>query len=417
MVICSGEGHMRVAYLVSRYPNLSETFIAREMQWLVDLGHEITICRLKWSIPWRGKQGLQVSPACVLRPPLDPLSWAKGLVWGLRWKSEQLKGIWQDLKQADGDTKSKVKLLIIVLIVLRLAQCLDGKGVEHVRAHFLHSEAVAAMWLACLLNVSHSITAQTVVTYFPRSIIEKTARTAAFCGATTHETFELLTALRGAREDVHIIRSGVNLRGFPVHSTVARNGRPPLIIAVGRLVQKKGFDCLVRACSLLRDWGVDYTCEIIGGGPEYASLSRLITALDLGGYVSLLGALPFEEVKRHYRRASIMVIPSRVSPKDQDRDGLPNVIIEALAMGVPVVATALAGIPDLITHNQTGLLVPPDNPTQLATAIRRMLEDDGLRIRLAQAGRQKVEKEFDLAESAHKLETLIRHSVGSRRES
>jgi colanic acid/amylovoran biosynthesis glycosyltransferase len=396
---------MKICYVTSRYPSLSETFIAREMQWLVDLGHEITICQLKWSTPWRSQQGLQVSPAYVLSPQFGPLPWAKGLAWGLCRKGNPLRSIWQEYRQTSGEAKSKLKLLAILLTVLRLAQCLDGNGIGHVRAHFLHGEAVGAMWLARLLNAPYSITAHTLAIYFPRSIIEKTVRAASFCAAITNETLELLTDLRGTSEAVHLIRNGISLREFMVNSAVSWNSRPPQITAVGRLVSKKGFDLLIRACSLLRDWDIDFTCKIIGDGPQYATLNRLITELDLGGYVSLVGALPFEEVKCHYQRASIVVMPSRISSDGQDRDGLPTVIIEALAMGVPVVATTLAGIPDLIIHNQTGLLVPCDNPTELATAIRRILEDENLRDCLAQAGREKVAREFDMAESARRLES------------
>jgi glycosyltransferase involved in cell wall biosynthesis len=179
---------------------------------------------------------------------------------------------------------------------------------------------------------------------------------------------------------------------------------------VGRLVEKKGFDLLVRACARLRDRGVDYTCKIIGGGPQHGVLSQLINELELGNHVCLVGPVPFEEVKGYYRQASLLVMPSRISPRDQDRDGLPNVIIEAMATGVPVVATELAGIPDLVIPNQTGLLVPPEDVTELAGAMQELLENDGFRMRLACAGRARVEQEFDLAASVQKLEALIHRS-------
>jgi colanic acid/amylovoran biosynthesis glycosyltransferase len=402
---------MRVAYVISRYPTLSETFIAREMQKLVNLGHEITICRLKWPAPWTRQQGLQVSPACLLPSQFGPWPWVRGFVWASKNKSRELQKIRQELRQAHSHAQSKLRLLTILLTVLRLAQCLDGRGIEHIRAHFLHSEAVAAMWLACLLDVSHSITAQTVAIHFPRSIVERTVRTAAFCGATTQETLEFLTALRGTGEGVHMIRSGVDLHEFSARPTLTGRNQHPLIIGVGRLVEKKGFDLLVRACAHLRDRGVDYTCKIIGGGPQYGLLSQLITRLELGNRVSLVGPVPFEEVKDYYCRASLLVMPSRISPGDQDRDGLPNVIIEAMATGVPVVATELAGIPDLVIPNQTGLLVPPEDVTDLAGAIQALLENNDFRERLAYAGRARVKQEFDLAASAQKLEVLIHQSI------
>lgn len=402
---------MHVTYLVSRYPALSETFIAREMQQLVDLGHEITICRLKWRMPWSRQQGLRVSSARVLTSQFGPWPWAKGLAWALKKKSGEMWSIWRELRHVRSDVRSKLKLLIILLTVLRLAQCLDGRKIEHIRAHFLHSEAVGAMWLARLLGISHSITAQTIVFYFPCSIMEKAVNTAVFCCATTRETLELLTTLRGTSEGIHIIRSGINLRDFSIRPGEATNGQPPLVIGVGRLVEKKGFDLLVRACARLKAWDVDFTCKIIGSGPQRDALSQLIAELDIGDRVYLAGAMQFEEVKDHYRQASLLVMPSRVSLRDRDRDGLPNVIIEAMAMGLPVVATDLAGIPDLVIHNQTGLLVPTEDVPRLASAMQQLLEDDDFRARLARVGRSKVEREFDLAVSAQKLEALVRQSI------
>jgi succinoglycan biosynthesis protein ExoA len=400
---------VRVAYLLSRYPTLSETFIAREMQQLADLGHEITICQLKW--PGPAEHGLRVSPARDLRPQFGLWSWAKGLTWVSRYRPDELKHIWGEYRHAGGDANSRLKLLTILLTTLRLAQCLDGAGIEHVRAHFLHSEAVGAMWLARLLRISHSITAQMATFHFSRAIIEQSVRTASFCAATTNETFTLLSTWRGTEQGVHLVRSGLDLQTFETDPVPGRKPQPPLILGVGRLVETKGFDLLIRACALLREWGVDFRCEIIGDGPQHTTLNWLITQLDLSQHASLVGALSFDEVKHYYRRASVLVMPSRDALHRQDRDGLPNVIIEALAMRVPVIASALAGIPDLVIPDETGLLVPVEDVMDLAVSIRRVLMDDDLRTRLGWAGHEKVEEEFDLTKTTRTLESLIRGCV------
>jgi colanic acid/amylovoran biosynthesis glycosyltransferase len=398
---------MNIVYITSRYPHLSETFIAREMEQLTRLGHVIIICRLKWVTPWTPKVGLKVKQAHTVKPQFNPLLWINGLLWAFRKKPTEMRSVWQDFKLTRGRLTSRIKLLTILLTTLRLAQYLHKQEISHIRGHFLHSEAISAMWLGRLLNVPHSLTAQTIITYFPGSIVYKTIRSAAFCVATTDETMDLLKTIRGSKEKVYLIRSGVDLKQFVIPSTSIKKPQPPLLLAVARLVKKKGLDLLIHACAILRDEGINYTCKIVGDGPEYNPLSQLIKALNLEDQVALTGPLPFEKVKSYYQDASIAVLPCRDSKDEYDRDGLPNTLIEALAFGVPTVATELAAIPDLIIHRQTGLLVPLEDITSLVAAIRQLLEDANLHMSLARNGREKIEKEFDITKTARQLEAAI----------
>jgi colanic acid/amylovoran biosynthesis glycosyltransferase len=207
------------------------------------------------------------------------------------------------------------------------------------------------------------------------------------------------------------IYNGLDLDRF------APNGKapdqPPLVLAVGRLVEKKGFDVLVGACELLRRDGVRFRCLIVGKGELADELQGMISALDLERHVELAGPLPRESLLDLFRRASVVAAPCVVGG-DGNRDGLPTVLTEAMALKVPVVATPVTGIPELVEDDRTGLIVPERDPAALAAAVRRLLEDTDAARRLAEAGRERVERDFDLHVNVGRLRTLFEASGGAR---
>ena len=398
---------MKIAYITSQYPSISETFIAREMRQLAALGHIIVIGRLKWVWPWQSEAGLQVKSALALRPQFNPILWLFGLGWTIRHKPRTLKSIWQDFIQEKGSLVNRVKLLTLLLITLRLAQCLSKENIQHIRAHFLHSEAVSAMWLGRLLDIPYSLTAHTLVIHFSNPLIYQAVRNAAFCTASTSETEKLLRDIRDSKQDIYMIRTGIDLTAFAPPTQVIQETDSPLILSVARLTEKKGLDLLIQACANLRDEEVQFICKIIGHGPEESALQELIESLSLQNHITLLGSRAFEELKSFYYQAAVFALPSREAIRKQDRDGLPLVIIEALACQTPVIATDFAGIPDLIIPGQTGLLVSPEDVSSLTTALRQALTNKDLCQRLAKAGRKKIEAEFDIQKTVQLLETAI----------
>jgi glycosyltransferase involved in cell wall biosynthesis len=168
----------------------------------------------------------------------------------------------------------------------------------------------------------------------------------------------------------------------------------PLILSVGRLREKKGLDTLIEACHLLRQRSLPFRCEIVGYGEEQERLQALIANHGLQGQVQFTGKLTREHVIDRYARATVYVQPSRVAA-DGDRDGIPNVLLEAMAMGVPVVATNVSGIPEIVCHGRNGLLIEPDHPAALADAVTRLIDDPELGAALGLAARQAVTETFD----------------------
>jgi glycosyltransferase involved in cell wall biosynthesis len=187
-------------------------------------------------------------------------------------------------------------------------------------------------------------------------------------------------------------------------------GRDPRrILAVGRLDAIKGFRHLVDACALLRDRGVDFTCDIVGSGPLGGELAARVAQLALEGHVRLGGARKQEEVRAMLAAAGVFALPSVVTPRG-DRDGIPVALMEAMACGLPVVSTRVSGIPELVRDGVTGLLADPGDPVQLADCLQRLIERPTHGAQLASRARAAVERDFDIRREASKLREAIGHA-------
>jgi glycosyltransferase involved in cell wall biosynthesis len=177
---------------------------------------------------------------------------------------------------------------------------------------------------------------------------------------------------------------------------------PALITSVGQLKEKKGFHDLVRACQVLKQKGYSFQCQIIGEGPLRPALEQQIRDLQLESCVVLCGALPHELIVQEYQRSILFVLPC-ITASDGDRDGIPNVILEALAMQLPVVSTRHSGIPEVVSDGVNGLLVPPADVPLLVSAMERLLNDSALRAQMGARGRQTVMEKFDITRNANRL--------------
>jgi colanic acid/amylovoran biosynthesis glycosyltransferase len=179
-----------------------------------------------------------------------------------------------------------------------------------------------------------------------------------------------------------------------------------LIIAVGRLIAKKGFVDLLRACRLLMERGKSFRCEIIGEGPLEQELRKEIAQFDLQDFVELPGAKPQHEIREHLAAATAFVLPSVIDP-DGGMDNLPTVIMEAMAAGLPVVSTSVGGIPEMVIENETGFLEPPGDIAALAVSIERLFDDIGLARRLGEGGFQRARELFSIEKNVRSLLALI----------
>jgi glycosyltransferase involved in cell wall biosynthesis len=180
-----------------------------------------------------------------------------------------------------------------------------------------------------------------------------------------------------------------------------------VILAVGRLVEKKGFGDLIEACGILERQGRRFGCRIVGAGALAADLQGRIHRWGLADRVELVGPRPQNEVIEEMRNAAVLAVPCIVG-QDGDRDGLPNVIQEAFALGTPVVSTDVTGIPEVVRDGETGLQIPQRDPQALAHALERLLLDPALRVRLARGARRLIEAEFDIRRNSARRRALFR---------
>jgi glycosyltransferase involved in cell wall biosynthesis len=401
-----------VGYVVKRYPRYSETFIVREILAHGKAGLDIEIFSLRPTNDGHFQDLIARVRAHVnyLYFPTDgqmPEALASVLVSANHlWKAlhdaaAEMPEVWAALEgMRDEEARDVYQALALALEVRR-------KHLRHLHAPFASDACTIARLAARFAGVTYSFTAR-AKDIFHESVrsddLRRKLRDAA--GVVTISDFHLdyLRRTYGPlAAHVQRIYNGLDLQEFPYDSP---RDRPPVILAVGRLVEKKGFADLIDACGLLARSGRSFCCRIVGSGVLRADLRDQAERLGLGGRVKLVGPLPQCEVIKEMRRAAALAMPCIVC-RDGDRDGLPNVIQEALALGTPVVTTDVTGIPEVMRDGLTGLQVPQRDPRALAAALGRLLDDPELRVRLAEGARRLIEDEFDIRRNTERRRAIF----------
>jgi glycosyltransferase involved in cell wall biosynthesis len=292
-----------------------------------------------------------------------------------------------------------------------LTDLLRREPVDHLHAHFATAPTLVAMFTHQLSGVPYTFTAHARDIYVdtqPELLRAEMEGAEAVVTVSEYNRSYLSRQLAGttANGKVRCVPYGLDLRHFPFDCSRPPDAGPPVILSVGRLIEKKGLDDVIAAAAILRRRGRRFRVEIIGTGPLKPALEAQVQRLGVQDRVTFLGVQPQEAVRPAYRRATLFALPCVVSA-DGDRDGMPNVLLEAMASGVPVVSTSVVGIPEWIHSGRNGLLVDPRNPAMLADALDFLLADADLRDRLAQAARRTIEAHFAIERNAVELVTLF----------
>jgi colanic acid/amylovoran biosynthesis glycosyltransferase len=386
----------KFAYLFERFPSFGQTFCYREVAELV-------------------RQGVN-SPIFAIRNPKGepPQDWDQRIVESVHYLpgEEQLL---REVRQASKKEKLTEKVINALdewgrrTDFLRLYQAvyiglrLQEIGICHVHAHFAGMAARTAFWIGRFFPITFSFTAHANDIFAPRDFeisLDKLVDAARGIVTETDYAEKFLRERFPDRGDrIHRIYNGLDLAPF-VRADFSST--PLLIVAVGRLIAKKGFADLIRACRLLMERGKSFRCEIIGQGPLEEELCEQIAQLDLQGRVELPGAKPQHEIREYLAAATAFVLPSVVDP-DGGMDNLPTVIMEAMAAGLPVISTAIGGIPEMVIQNETGFLVPPGDAAALAGAIERLFDEIDLARRLGERGFQRAKELFSIEKNVRSL--------------
>ena len=394
--------------LLKGYPRISETFISNEILLLEQLGFKLHIISLRHPREPFSHGNIRQIKARVDYLPQSILPHLGSLVYhNLTLAMTRPRAYGKAAKRAFirwMRSRKSATLKHLLQAGYLVHHLVPDSGIVHFHAHFAHSPTSVALFAGIMAEMDFSFFAHAkdIYTQNPCQLREK-MEMATFVVTCTRYNQRFLRILGGkTTTPVFCVYHGINLNFF-AGAAPPRLARPPYrILTVARHTPKKGLDLVIRAMAMLREKGIRFSHTIIGDGDERDQLQGLIRKLDMEDCISLAGTLPHEAVLNYYRTADLFVLGCRIAA-NHDRDGIPNVLAESMAMGVPVIAPRVSGIPELLIHGVTGLLVPPEDPRAIARAAEQLLGDSDLVRQLTRAARKKVETEFDNQRLIHDL--------------
>lgn len=389
----------RIGYVLKMYPRFSETFVLTEVLSLEEAGASLEIFSLRPPVDARFHADLARVQAPVTW--VDSSSVRASEAW-LRLRDAaarlpRLPGMLPELLEADARD---------ALQAVAVADAAVARGLDHLHAHFGSVATTVARLAARLAGITYSFTAH-AKDVFHESVDDDDLRrklrdAAAVVTVSAYNVAHLRERFGDDAAGVRQVNNGIDLDAFAWRSP---RQRPQHVVAVGRLVEKKGFGDLLDAVHLLAASGDPVTCDVVGSGPLLEQLEARVETLGLTDRVRLLGPRTQGEVREAVAAAAVMAAPCVVGD-DGNRDGLPTVLLEAMALGTPVVSTPVTGIPEVVRDGDTGLIVPERDPAALAVALRRLLDDADLRERTARAARALVESGYDRRDQARRLRAM-----------
>ncbi len=400
-----------VGMVLDEFPSLSETFILREMLELQRRGFEVVPLALRR--PAEGPSHAEAEDlAARTLYRCAPLSCRCALRQGvalLRFPAGYASAALLVLTNAVRSPRAGRELLSALVSAACFALAVPReRRLSHVHAQFCSMPATVGLLLAEILGVTFSISCHARDLFTDEAILlGRKLHDAEFVAVCTEHGLERLRRLYPfAAGNAHLIYHGVDPGRFVPPAEDAPRPAVPMVLSVGRLVEKKGHEILLRAAALARSRGAEFELHLVGEGPERPDLERLAAGLGLREVTVFHGRMTQEELLPLYRQAHAFALASIVT-RDGDRDGLPNALLEALAMGIPSVATSTGGIPELVVHEETGLLAKPGDPVDLSQQLERIIYDEELRSRVRKAGRERTVLEFDSSRNIERLAALL----------
>ncbi len=411
--VSSQPGH-RIAYIMSRFPKITETFILDEMYSLVQRGFHLDIYPLL-----RQREQVVHPEVTLLQPRVHyhpflnrRILWANvRMLFARPWR--YVRTLMEVLTATLGSWNFFCGALGIFPKTVCMALAMEQSRVEHIHAHFANHPALAALIIHRLTRIPFSFTAHGSDIHVDQTMFARKAQAARFVVTISRYNSEFLARKCGQAvlPKLRVIHCGLDIRAF---TPPAR--RPPrrrlhiLCVAAFRVV--KGHRYLIEACGLLKQAGIPFTCRLIGAYELEKKIRRQIRRLGLEQEVQLLGPRSRPEVRDAMCQADVVALTS-VQTRQGHREGIPMVLMEAMACGCPVVASRISGVPELVEDGRTGLLVPAEDSPAIAAALRRLALNPQLRHQMGRAGRAKIVAEFNRQDSVDRLAALILASVRS----
>jgi glycosyltransferase involved in cell wall biosynthesis len=397
-----------VAVLMSRFPSVTETFILREMIEMERQGIPVrVVSMIKETPPVLHDAVKPWIPRALFTPFLSPSVIAANVRMLARRPLRYLSLLARLIAGTIAKPFVLLKTLAIFPKSVAIAEQLERENVRHVHAHYASFPATMALIIATLgRGITFSITVHAHDIQVDRSLLRWKLREARFVRSISDYNKRFLEDLypAEARGKIHVIHVGIEPEQYASAAKPA-DGVPKLL-CVAAHKPYKGLPHLIEACRILRDSGVAFHCDIVGHGPMHDELAALIRERGVEDVIVLAGPRPQEEVTRMMADAALFVLPSIVAP-DGQMEGIPVALMEALASGRAVVSTTLSGIPELVEHGVSGLLVAPAEAAAFAEAVRTLLADRERAGAMGLRGREKVRSEFVLGDCVRQLVGLL----------
>lgn len=404
------------AITMSRFPKLTETFVLNELLALPEHGIDVEVFPLlREKAPVVHASAAAVTEAATFYPFMS-VAILRSNLRTLRAKpAVYLGSLLTLIRETWRSPNFLVGALGIFPKVVAAAERMHHLGVDHMHCHFATHPAVAGWIVHRLVGIPYSFTAHGSDLHVDRRMLPLKVREAAFVVAISDDNRDEILQDCGVMlaERVHVIRCGVDSHTFaprPFRSIPAKLN----LVSIGTLHEVKGQRHLLDACQLLHAAGALSMCTFIGDGPDHDLLVRHAKSLGLDEVVTFAGPCPSRVVASHLGQADVLIAPS-VPTAAGKREGIPVVLMEAMASGVPVIASRLSGIPELVEHDRSGLLTPPGDHRAIAAAVLRLRDEAGLAERLVAGGLEMVQGEFDLSRNVERLANLIRQSAAGAR--
>lgn len=403
----------KVAYIMSRFPHLPETFILREMIEVERQGLEVAL------------YPLIVQTQNVIHPEAQDwmarahrLPWISGEILSANWRrftthpAQYASLFWQVFSGNLPSPKFFIRALAMFPKMIRMAELMQADGISHIHAHYATHPALAAWVIHRLTGIPYSITAHAHDIYVDRTMLAPKIHDAAFIVAISDFNRQFLARHLGewVLGKTHVIRCGIQPERYK--PTQKQPSERFEIVSIGSLQPYKGQQYLVEACAILHQRGLNFRCQIIGGGELRSELEQLIASHNLQGQVILTGPQTQDSVAKMLGEADCYVQPSIITPSGK-MEGIPVALMEAMACALPVIATQISGIPELVLPAETGCLVPEKNPEALANAILSYSANPDSAQTLAQKGRNLILNEYTLQDNISMLLLLLNNSVRS----
>jgi len=392
---------LKVLYITTNFSALSSTFITREINQLRALGHKILLLgtRLSKSLEAENPEADLVGIRHIY-----PIPFFHGVASFFKLALLHPQRVNRALGIAlgsNGDTfLQKLKLLYQLFAVSRFADWLEKEGVDHIHAHFATTPTTFAMFLATLTQRTFTFTDHGSGLFHDQIGVQKKFETAAGISAISQYNVGFYDEVAAQVPPVQIVRCGLSMEDFPFSQRESM-GNPIRILAISRIVPKKGFQHLLGALKILQDDGVPFELKMVGTGSSLPELESQAKNLKLDK-VEFTGPMQQEDIRQLLQTWDLLILPCVVAP-DGDMDGIPVTLMEAMACGCPVISTRLSGIPELIKDGETGVLLEAADPKAISEAIFTLRDNPDFYAKLSRGGRNWVNEEFNIKESAKRL--------------